>query len=145
MLIVVLYICIIVYFVIVSIYGWYIQLHIAGWKQQDTLSQKLTLEKLLLIEYKDDVGVKNKICIIKEIASKWEQIGIFLGFDDSELRNITRNYGTVEERCQELMRRWLQGVVDTRSPTWETLVEAIRKAQYGQLAHQLRQVLFHHH
>ena len=130
---------------IVSIYGWYIQLHIAGWKQQDTLSQKLTLEKLLLIEYKDDVGVKNKICIIKEIASKWEQIGIFLGFDDSELRNITRNYGTVEERCQELMRRWLQGVVDTRSPTWETLVEAIGKAQYGQLAHQLRQVLFCHH
>ena len=130
---------------IVSIYGWYIQLHIAGWKQQDTLSQKLTLEKLLLIEYEDDVGVKNKICIIKEIASKWEQIGIFLGFDDSELRNITRNYGTVEERCQELMRRWLQGVVDTRSPTWETLVEAIKKAQYGQLAHQLRQVLFHHH
>ena len=145
MLIVVLYIRIIVYFVIVSIYGWYIQLHIAGWKQQDTLSQKLTLEKLLLIEYKDDVGVKNKICITKEIASKWEQIGVFLGFDNSELRNITRNYGTVEERCQELMRRWLQGVIDTRSPTWETLVEAIKKAQYGQLAHQLRQVLFRHY
>ena len=87
------------------------------------------------------------ICIINEIASKWEQIRVLGGFDDSELRNINRNFGTVEEYCQELMRHWLQGsgVVDTRPPTWETLVEAIGKAQYGQLAHQLRQVLFYHH
>ena len=41
----------------------------------------------------------------------------------------------------KLMERWLRGRVGDGPVTWETLVEAIDDAQYGELAQQLKRVL----
>lgn len=70
-------------------------------------------------------------------------MGLALDFDDSDLNNIERDKGNVEDCCMELMRRWLQGIVRTTPVTWETLLEAMEDAQFVELARKLKGILSH--
>lgn len=104
---------------------------------------KPTLKKLSCYKYDDESGVKQRIYIIKELAARWKDVGLALDFDDSDLNNIERDKGNVEDCCMELMRRWLQGIVRTTSVTWETLLEAMEDAQFVELARKLKGILSH--
>ena len=104
------------------------------------VGDKPTLPDLLCFKCN---GTQHKIHIIYTVASRWRTLGLLLNISDYHLENIERNHGNVEERCQTMLSDWLQGTVDDGPVTWETLVEAIDNARYGELAKQLKRVLSH--
>ena len=70
-------------------------------------------------------------------------MGLALNFANSDLKNIEKDQSNVEDCCMELMNRWLQGTVQTKPVTWETLLEAIEDAQFVELAQKLKGILSH--
>ena len=110
---------------------WYVPYHVGD---------KPTLRELLCFKYN---GIQHKIHIIDTVASRWRRLGLALKCDSSILDNIGHNNTDVEDCCMKLMERWLQGTVGDGPVTWETLVEAIDDARYGELAQQLKRVLSH--
>ena len=110
---------------------WYVLYHVGD---------KPTLRELLCFKYN---GTQHKIHIIDAVASRWRRLGLALNISDYHLNNIERNHGNVEDRCQTMLSDWLQGTVGDGPVTWETLVEAIDDARYGELAQQLIRVLSH--
>lgn len=104
---------------------------------------KPTLQKLICYKYDDESGVKQRIHIIKELAARWKAVGLVLDFDTCDLNNIERDKNNVEDCCIELMGRWLQGTVQTKQVTWETLLEAMEDAQFVELAQKLKGILSH--
>ena len=107
------------------------------------VGDKPTLPDLLCFKYNDISGTQHKIHIIDTVASRWRRLGLALKCDSSILDNIGHNNTDVEDCCMKLMERWLQGTVGDGPVTWETLVEAIDDARYGELAQQLKRVLSH--
>ena len=108
------------------------------------VGDKPTLRDLLCFKYNDISGTQHKIHIIDTVASCWRRLGLALNICDYHLDNIEHNHGNVEDRCQTMLKEWIQGTVGDGPVTWETLVEAIDDARYGELAQQLKRVLSHH-
>ena len=81
--------------------------------------------------------------IIDDIGQYWRRVGIFLQFSDAELDTIDSCYNG-SERCSAMFSKWLTGFVEEKSDkpiTWETLLEAIKKARLGVLDCELRDIL----
>ena len=105
--------------------------------------EKPTLQKLSCYKYNDESKERQRMHIIKELAARWKDVGLALDFGSSDLNNIKRDKGNVEDCCMELMDRWLQGTVQTKPVTWETLLEAMEDAQFVELARKLKGILSH--
>ena len=67
------------------------------------------------------------INIIGATAAHWKEFGTALKFESHQLENIKRNFNSVEDRCYELLRQWLDGHAtgDKKLLTWETLLHAM--------------------
>ena len=107
------------------------------------VGDKPTLPDLLCFKYNDISGTQHRIHIIDTVASRWRRLGPALNISEHHLNNIEHNHGNVEDRCRTMLSDWLQGTVGDGPVTWETLVEAIDDARYGELAQQLKIVLSH--
>ena len=107
------------------------------------VGDKPTLPELLCFKYNDISGTQHKIHIIDTVASRWRRLGLALHISDYHLDNIEHNRHHVENWCQTMLNDWLRGTVGDGPVTWETLVEAIDDARYGELAQQLKRVLSH--
>ena len=80
---------------------------------------------------------------MKSVAPVWEDLAIALGFDQSRIMTIERDYrGSVEDACQTMFMRWLDGEHDLAQPcTWDTLIKCLRRAALIAVANSLREIL----
>ena len=98
-----------------------------------------TLHELQLLKGFDGRVVR----IIERVIPDWMNLAIALGFDQSRIKTIQRDYrGSMEEACQEMFMRWLDGEHDLAQPcTWDTLIKCLRRAVFRDLAIKLRAIL----
>ena len=86
---------------------------------------KPKLYELQYFQFVNNNGQEEVINIIGATASHWKELGTALEFESYVLENIEENFGRVEKRCYELLRKWLVG--NSKSITWETLLHAMLK------------------
>jgi hypothetical protein len=98
-----------------------------------------TLHELQLLEGVDG----RKVRVIERVAPDWKDLAIALGFDQSRIKTIEKDYrGSMEEACQEMFMRWLDGEHDLAQPcTWDTLIKCLRRAAFIDVASNLRAIL----
>ena len=96
------------------------------------------LHELQLLE-----GVTRKVRVIERVAPDWKVLAIALGFDQSRIKTIEKDYSwSKEEACQEMFMRWLDGEHDLVQPcTWDTLITYLIRAAFGDVASSLREIL----
>ena len=83
-----------------------------------------------------------RINIIKTIAPKWQQVGVYFDFDDGELHRIaTENPDSPEVCCNQMMKCWLEGK-GKQQATWGALLEILKDAGYNDLAYRLEDEVF---
>lgn len=84
------------------------------------------------------------IYIIRDVAARWEKLGIALRFSDAQLSVIERDCRERVEDCSEaVLRQWLQGCADENwePKTWDILLLAMVKAQCTEVAQKVRKAL----
>ena len=97
------------------------------------------LHELQLLEGVDG----RKVRVIERVAPDWKDLAIALGFDQSRIKTIEKDYrGSMEEACQEMFMRWLDGEHDLAQPcTWNTLISCLRRAAFIDVANSLKTIL----
>ena len=74
------------------------------------------------------------------LDTQWKRFGIFLKVDGALLDTIERDRFNISKDCMlELLNKWMSFQTGTGSlpRTWKTVVEAVHKTGYGELAQQL--------
>ena len=83
-----------------------------------------------------------KIKIISAIASRWQELGDQLEFDEfgAKLDAIkTKNLGDPEACCREMFQHWLKGS-GVRPCSWRKLIELLEDCDFEVLAGQVNSV-----
>ena len=83
------------------------------------------------------------IYIIGAVATRWKKLGRALNFSSEEISAIElKKCYQVEECCQEVLKRWLNGQARDQMPiTWKTLLLAIADAKCVTVAQQVQKAL----
>ena len=74
------------------------------------------------------------------LETQWKRFGIFLKVDGALLDAIEKERLNISKDCMlELLNKWISLLTGTGSlpRTWQTVVEAVYKTGYGELAQQL--------
>ena len=81
--------------------------------------------------------------VMEMVAPVWIALAIALGFDQSRIMIIEQDcMGRMEEACQQMFMRWLDGEHDLVKPcTWDTLIKCLRRAKFISVAESLRTIL----
>ena len=81
--------------------------------------------------------------VFEKGASKWDKIATRLHFDGNRIAQIgTDCQHNTFKACQSTFTEWLDGKEGLRRPTaWRTVIEALKEAGLGQLAHDLEEIL----
>ena len=77
-----------------------------------------------------------EIRILDQVATKWDDIAIAMDFDPHGHTQtaINKDFGSVQEKCRETFKKWLQGQGSRQPATWEILVEILRDCDFENLA-----------
>ena len=54
---------------------------------------------------------------------------------------INRDFSTVQEKCIEMFKKWLQGLGSKQPATWEMLVEILKDCDFKLLADSIAAVI----
>ena len=97
------------------------------------------LDELQFLEGRDG----HKIRVIQRVAPDWRFLAAVLGFDEARIKIIEKDYGriSIEEACQEMFIRWLNGEHDLKSSTWGTLIQCLTQAGLDDVARSLKKIL----
>ena len=82
------------------------------------------------------VSGRQDVRVIEQVAVKWDDVAVAMDFDPvgHTQTAINRDFGTVQEKCTETFKRWLQGVGSKQPPTWAVLVEILRDCDFEHIA-----------
>lgn len=95
------------------------------------IESKPTIEELRCFTYVGSSGAVENVYIISAVGTRWKKLGRALNFTSEEISviELRKNY-RIEECCQELLQRWLDGLPGNQaSITWETLLQAMAAAE----------------
>ena len=111
----------------------------------DSVNEEIPNEKQLSIKFHQlDLLTNNEktVKIINTIAHKWEKLAFRLYFCDSDIARIKRdNTKDCIQACRTVFSEWLHG--NGRRPgTWETLIEALKEAEFSVLADDIETIVF---
>ena len=83
------------------------------------------------------------IRVFERGANKWNRIATRLHFESDMIAQIrTDNQHNTFQACQSTFTEWLGGKEGLRTPrTWSTVIAAIKEADLGQLADNLKEIL----
>ena len=83
-----------------------------------------------------------EIKIIDRVAAEWKTVALRLQFEDHYIKNIEKDcHFQVVSACRTMFTQWLEG--NGRKPTtWETLINALEKANLYTVAEDLRKIFF---
>ena len=84
-----------------------------------------------------------QLYIIREVAGKWDEIAISMDFDPNGHTQtaINKDFSTVQEKCTETFKKWLQGMGSRQPATWKKLVEILRDCEFAPLASRIKAAL----
>ena len=78
---------------------------------------KPTIQELQLLK-QNERG--SELRIIESMASKWQTIAIFLGFDGSRIETIDMEaMKKPEDACRQMLKKWLDGDKSLKPVTWK--------------------------
>lgn len=83
--------------------------------------------------------LKDIIPILKEVATKWFNIGIALEIPKSELDIIDKDYSGTIRQLTEMITTWINMV---ELHTWSTLINTLRELKYYKVADSVSEVAF---
>ena len=97
----------------------------------------------MLHELDQICGNTKTVRVIDGSASKWDRIALRLHFRSSMISQIRMDCQTNAFRaCQSVFSQWLDGKEGLRTPrTWGTVIDALKEADYGQLAEDLKEAI----
>ena len=99
-------------------------------------ARKPNLHELDLIE-----GNDKTIRVINKIAYRWEQVATRLYFEGNDIERIRRNTNhQTEHACRAMFTEWLEGRGRAQI-TWETIISALKEAEFSEVANDLEQIL----
>ena len=106
------------------------------------LSRRPKFHELDLIE-----ANRKTVRIFERGASKWDRIATRLHFEGHMIEQIwTDSKHDTFRACQTIFTKWLDGLEGLRTPrTWDTVIKALKEADLGQLADDLKKVLLVKH
>jgi len=99
--------------------------------------QRPTIQRITLIKYR----AHNEILtfrLLEKIQGKWCEIGTLLGVP---MNAIIGSHMTITEKCQEVVRVWLEMGSQEYPVEWESLIKVLRDAQMGKVADDLKNAL----
>ena len=97
---------------------------------------KPTLRQLQLLDCPSGVELR----VIKTVAPKLVRLAIALNFDYSVIETVQHDQSEAELACISILNQWMRG--EGQQPaTWNTLIKALRDADYCNLAEDLRREL----
>ena len=67
-------------------------------------------------------------------VTNWQYLGMFLGLDMAEIKEIEQDYLDTPRRRMEMLDKWMK----KGNPSWEMVVDALEKMSEQRLADQLR-------
>ena len=107
-----------------------------------TGSERVKIQQLALIKWKDDQGQTQRFYLMEKIAYKWRTLGELLGLPFSKLQSLaTEHRDKPEECCRAVLGQWLDNPPPDYPITWEGLLELLEDGQLGQIVTELRNVL----
>ena len=88
-------------------------------------------------------GKTKTVRVLEGSASRWDEIALRLYFSGDMISQIRMDSQTNALRaCQSVFTQWLDGKEGLRTPrTWGTVIDALKEADYGQLADDLKEVI----
>ena len=63
--------------------------------------------------------------VVSLLAVKWETVAYILDYDTTKINTIKALKDDPEDRCQELLRDWVEDKHDDAPKTWFTLLNTI--------------------
>ena len=79
---------------------------------------------------------------METVAPNWRDLAIALGFDQSRIKIIEKDYShSVEDACHEMFTRWLDGEHGLQPPTWDALIHGLLRAGLRDLAVSLKDAI----
>ena len=63
--------------------------------------------------------------VVSLLAAKWETVAYILDYDTHKISAIKASKDDPEDRCQELLRDWVEDKHDDTPKTWFTLLNTI--------------------
>ena len=86
-------------------------------------------------------GNGSTVRIIKTVAPRWDMIALRLHFSGDDISRIERDHKeSVVRACRNMFSEWLEG--KGRKPiSWNTLIKALKEADYSELASEVETVL----
>ena len=63
--------------------------------------------------------------VVSLLAAKWETVAYILDYDTTKINTIKASKDDPEDRCQELLRDWVEDKHDDAPKTWFTLLNTI--------------------
>ena len=83
-------------------------------------------------------SLKDLLKELKQVSSKWHNIGVMLNIDSGSLDSIeTDNPRNCENCLREMLKVWLKQV--NPAPSWQAIVEALDVLEEPKLAKELKQ------
>ncbi len=111
---------------------------------QAVLQASPILYQLQYLEVGEGSGA---VRVIREVASKWEQVADCLRFSPGVIAGVRENNPRdCDKACRRILELWLNGDRETRQPvTWNTLLQTLRETDpaFEPLADQLKYALLH--
>lgn len=88
-------------------------------------------------------GNKKTVRVINGAASRWDEIATRLFFDGNTILQIWKDsQNNTLWACWRVFTKWLEGKEGLRTPrTWDTVIIALKEADFGQLADDLGEAL----
>ena len=101
------------------------------------------IPKLHLLHILNNLRDHKVIRVIERVAADWEVLACTLGFDESRVKLINREFWhQPEEACIEMFSRWLDGEHDLWLPTWHSLIQCLEERdKFEELAYELKKVI----
>ena len=103
-----------------------------------------TMSQLTLLKWRDENGHNQKLKILQEISSNWEEAGNLMGLSSNVLDSIEKNYSrSVEQCCRNVFRSWLEGEKGglIYPVSWEGICTLLEDMDYSSTALLLRDIL----
>ena len=99
----------------------------------------ISVPKLHQLEFLEGNG--RTVRVIKEVATTWEEVGLSLHFEASDISRIERdNHQQSVQASRVVFSEWLEG--RGRQPTtWGTLIKALKEAGLQTVANDLERIL----
>ena len=69
-------------------------------------------------------------CAVPRVSPKWDEVGLQLDIEPYVLETVKADHSDVETCCKAMFQKWLHNGegTGTQSRTWESVLEAVRKA-----------------